>query len=129
MSDLAPSDVYRQIGEDGLRHIGLMAGAASGHILVHGWAAVRLTPGDMTMYRIIIAPNEEMAASPDGGVVWDVINAGWVVACADGSYPWTGHHVDPSYVASKWTRGHLWTAVIIAEFLNRLGRYLLEERA
>lgn len=112
-----------------LDHIELLAGAAASKINGDGWAAVSLTPGDMTMYRIIITPNEAMREEPEGEATWDVVRRGWIVTlvnCAGRAYEWGGDDgMDPSYVSNAWTTdGSTWTGVVLAEFLNRLAAQL-----
>lgn len=123
------ADVDSIRGRLDLDHIALLAGAVASKIAGDGWAAVELCPGDMTRYHVIVTPNEAMREEPEGDATWDVIGRGWIVTlanCSGRSWQWDGSGgLHPSYVTNAWTTdGHLWTGVVLAEFLNRLAEQL-----
>jgi len=97
------------------------AAVHAAHVLAQRGAAVlELTPGDSTVYRI-------MLAAPWIGT-WTTVGTKprknfWVALlnCSGTGYEWTGEHVDPDYAAAKWTHNdHRWTGVVLAAFLNTL---------
>jgi hypothetical protein len=100
---------------------------AAGCLANYGHARVRLAPGDMTEYPILIA-------SPGGE--WGYVGDGygrvlgrdyWVALCSSfgTGYFWRGTpDVSPGYAAEKWTTLYLadasriWTGWVISDFLN-----------
>jgi hypothetical protein len=79
-------------------------------------AHVKLTPGDGTVYQIVIQRSdvwtEEMTVIPRDYIVT-------VVGSIGDSYQWAGQQLHPDYVGEKWTPdGNKWTATVVAEFLN-----------
>lgn len=108
-------------------HIDTAAKAAFIGLKAVGAARVDLTPGDMTIYRIIIlAPDFRYWAD---GKMTTSPRDGYLVTLAGGKgRTWTWHgdlFAHWSYVADKWTDdGNMWTGVVLAEFLNRLGAFL-----
>jgi hypothetical protein len=97
----------------------LLAGRAVG---------VVLRPGDMTEYRLLIAPCwERQFAEAAGGGVGDggdylLVSTQWAAP-----YALTRHAV-PSYIAEKVGLGNLHTGEVIAGFLRNLWR-ALDERS
>lgn len=81
-------------------HINAAAAFAAAELAATGVARVRLAPGDMTEYPIVIAaPGPEWA--------YDKERLGsyyWVTLCASfgTGYPWHGHQTDDGYAAEKW---------------------------
>lgn len=103
-------------------HFDAAAEYAAEHLARHGVAKVRLAPGDMTEYRLIIAaPGPEWAYGDERpGKNY------WVALCADfgTGYEWRGQHVDGGYAAEKWVSRSVskgtraWTGQVVARFLT-----------
>lgn len=103
-------------------HIASAAAWAANQLRIGGMAKVRLAPGDMTEYRIVIAaPGIEWAyGEPREGRYY------WVTLCASfgAGYEWHGGQVDGGYAAEKWTNPssgkatRAWTGEVIARFLS-----------
>lgn len=104
-------------------HINEAAAFAARQLVAAGVARIRLSPGDMTEYRIaIVAPGPEFSRSY-GEVKGRYF---WVTLCAGfgAGYEWHGGPVDGPYAAEKWanasvskgTRAH--TGEVIARFLS-----------
>jgi hypothetical protein len=103
-------------------HIASAAAWAANQLRISGMAKVRLAPGDMTEYRIVIAaPGIEWAyGEPRDGRHY------WVTLCANfgTGYEWHGGRIDPGYAAEKWTNPSVskatraWTGEVVARFLT-----------
>ena len=117
--------------DDRLNHEHIAAARwAAEALTADGVARVRLTPGDMTEYRILIAaPAVEWAdgARRAGRYFWVALCAGF-----GAGYEWHGGAVDPYYARDKWTndgsgkgvREH--TAVVMSRFLTALAEAMAE---
>lgn len=104
------------------------AAAFAAQELHSGYAAgVDLTPGDATRYQIVVS--RPLVWTADG--LHRPKNYAVSVICGgSAAYPWSGAPVDASYAASKWTQeGHIWTGVVVAEFLNALADAIAGELA
>lgn len=103
-------------------HIASAAAWAANQMRISGMAKVRLAPGDMTEYRIVIAsPGIEWAyGEPRHGQYY------WVTLCASfgAGYEWHGGEVHGGYAAEKWTNPgsskatREWTGEVVARFLS-----------
>jgi hypothetical protein len=90
-----------------------------------GYAYLHLTPGDATVYPIIIARPDRYWAYREERTPTQYMVA--LSASFGAGYPWGGGHVDWGYAADKWTRDrHEWTARVIARFLSALSDALRE---
>lgn len=111
-----------------LAHIDAAARFAAGHLSAHGVARVRLTPGDMTEYHLVVTGPGAVWKS---GVAGDFIDhtrdhCVALVASFGAAYPWAGQEIAPGYAAEKWTartssdgtRAH--TGEVVARFLTAL---------
>lgn len=121
MAERTPADLDRE-------HIAQAAHFAAAELTRTGVARVRLAPGDMTEYPILIAaPGPEWGwISPDHGHGVRRSPEYWVALCCSfgAGYPWSGDEIAPGYAAEKWTaRGssdgtRLWTGAVVADFLD-----------
>lgn len=103
-------------------HIASAAAWAAVRLLDGQEAKVRLAPGDMTEYRILIAPPGTEWAYGDEreGRYY------WVTLCANfgAGYEWHGGRIDGGYAAEKWTNPgsskatRAWTGEVVARFLS-----------
>lgn len=99
---------------------------AAERLRLDGLAVMGFSPGDATFYPITVRdstrwPRSHSRAGGSDGARYTVS----VDASFGGSYPWLGCSMDWSYCAQKWTRnGHIWTGMIVAEFLTALSRAL-----
>lgn len=87
-----------------------------------GVARVRLSPGDATEYRIMIAsPDVEWRRSGETAGIYY-----WVALSNDfgAAYEWHGGQIDAGYAREKWTSRGItggtrdWTAEVMARFLT-----------
>jgi hypothetical protein len=111
---------------------------ASAFLGTDGIARVRLAPGDMTEYPILIAaPGPEWAYRGDryGYAEGDHY---WVALCSTfgAGYFWQPQsHVSPGYAAEKWTHlgirdvSRLWTGWVMADFLNAVSTTIRNNEA
>lgn len=110
-----------------LDHIQRAARSAAVSIRNGGHAALRLTPGDGTVYPIIVlskhmhwwTAEDQPAPRPEY----------WVTLASNfgETYPWAGATLHPDYVTKKWSRdGNLWTGAVMTEFLNALSEQLAQ---
>jgi hypothetical protein len=104
-----------------LKHINAAAVFAADQLPFAGVAHVKLTPGDGTVYPIIVARCPVFNGDQRGREVMPRDYTVCVAASFGDTYQWGGQGgMQPDYVAEKWTRdGNKWTAVVVCEFLNR----------
>lgn len=101
------------------------AAEAASQLHVLGHTVVGLTPGDMTVYTIVIV---DTAAT-----IGQRVGSPFVVALArlGLGYPWDGHGLSEDYVQTKWTTNtrssdpH--TARVLCAFLNMVAAELRNE--
>jgi hypothetical protein len=108
-------------------HIASAAGFAARRLVTDGVAKVRLTPGDLTEYPILIAGPSVEWGCRNGRIAEHYSGEYWVAVCSGfgSGHLWDPEtHVAPGYAAEKWTapgvgdgtRG--WTGWVMAEFLT-----------
>lgn len=106
-----------------LKHINAAAIWAEVSTRLHGVGYVKLTPGDATVYPIIVVRAPVFNGDQMGREVTPRDYMVAVVASFGNAYQWAGQQLQPDYVASKWTSdGNMWTAVVVTEFLNAFSR-------
>lgn len=109
-------------------HIQAAARFAADQLAAGGVARVRLAPGDMTEYPLVITvPGVEWAyGGPRQGRYY------WVTLCASfgAGYEWHGGEVDGYYATQKWTNAgssaatRAWTGEVVARFLTAVSAAL-----
>lgn len=106
-------------------HIRAAAVWVADQLAATGVARVRITPGDMTAYEVIVVGREVPEWEADRSTTLRLYRV--VLANSFGAaYPWGGDPVDPSYAGQKWTNPtcgegpRLWTGEVVARFLNAL---------
>jgi hypothetical protein len=74
---------------------------------------VKVTPGDGTLYQIIVSrPWLDAVGNRSGEYNVNLIGLG-------ASYPWNGWSVDETYVQEKWVpNSNRWTTVVMTLFLD-----------
>ena len=122
------AEVAEQIDQ---AHINDAAAFAARQLADAGVARIRLAPGDMTEYRIVIA------APADEWAYGDVRRGRyfWVTLCAGfgAGYEWHGGPVDGGYAAEKWANAtankatRAWTGEVVARFLTAVAKARSEQ--
>lgn len=107
-------------------HIATAANFAARRLVIDGVAKVRLAPGDLTEYPILIAGPGVEWSYRHGRVGENLGRDYWVALCASfgRGYLWNPESlVAPGYAAEKWTAGgdagtRAWTGWVMADFLT-----------
>lgn len=101
-------------------HINAAAFFAAEKLIDDQVAIIRLTPGDMTLYSLLVTPKHVDVFTDTGTVTAReycvILATSWGKA-----YPWNGERVHAQYVHEKWVEGHSpHTAAVLAAFLNAI---------
>lgn len=105
-------------------HITMAAAWAAEEVAEHGVAHVKLTPGDGTLYPIIVVKARVWNCDQYGHVDEPREYTVTLAASFGATYQWGGQPLHEDYVGEKWTSdGNKWTATVVAAFLNAFSEY------
>lgn len=102
-----------------LDHIKRAAAWAAERFRIENVAHVKLTPGDGTVYQVIVVRCAVWNGREDDEPTWPRDYTVTLVGSFGDTYQWAGQALHSDYVGGKWSRdGNKWTAVVMTEFLN-----------